>query len=336
MRIQPPSAAAHTSREPTFDVRLEDGWHARALAREVAAGLATIPKRLSPRWLYDERGSELFERITRLPEYYLTEAEREILLRHSDEIAAATGAETLVELGSGTSDKTRALLDAFADAGTLRRFVPLDVSEPTLRDAAEGLAARYPTLQVHGVVGDFHQHLGALPSAGVAVLAFLGSTLGNFYPRERARFLRAVSAWMTPRSYFLLGVDLVKPLERILQAYNDAAGLTAEFTLNLLQVINRELDADFDLEAFEHVGLWDPLHTRVDLRLRALCEQSVHVARAGLTVEFGRHEELQAEISTKFTLPQIAGELRAAGLDVVRTWTDHQKDFAIVLARRGV
>lgn len=317
---------------PTFDVRLDAGWHARALADEVRTGLAHTPKRLSPRWLYDERGSRLFDEITRLPEYYPTEAEREVLLRCSDEIAAATGADTIIELGSGTSDKTRALLDAYRRAGTLARFVPFDVSEETLRDAAGSLAERYPGVAVHGVVGDFHEHLDALPADGVPVLGFLGSTIGNFYPAERARFLADVASWMSERSYFLLGVDLVKPVDRIMAAYNDPGGVTAAFTLNLLRVLNRELDADFDLDGFEHVGLWDPLHTRVDLRLRSTRQQSVRIGAIDLAVDFGEDEELRAEISTKFTLAQVSAELAAAGMAVCQTWTDGGGDVAVVLA----
>lgn len=326
-------SSAHEVTAPTFDVHLDDGWHARALADEVAVGLTSRPKRLSPRWLYDDRGSELFEQITRLAEYYPTEAEREVLVRCSGEIAAATCADTFIELGSGTSDKTRSLLDAFAAAGSLRRFVPFDVSEQTLRGAADALAGRYPGMAIHGVVGDFHEHLPLLPRDGVPILGFLGSTIGNFYPEERAGFLRDVADWMTPESFFLLGVDLVKPVDRIMAAYNDPAGITAEFTLNLLHVLNRELDADFDVAAFEHVGLWDPIHTRVDLRLRSLREQTVHVRGAGLTIEFGRDEELRAEISTKFTLPQVTDELAHAGMAIVRTWTDGGGDVAVVLAR---
>lgn len=317
---------------PTFDVCLDDGWRARALVEEVTAGLTSRPKRLSPRWLYDDRGSALFDRITRLPEYYPTEAERGILLRHAAEIAIVTRADTFVELGSGTSDKTRALLDAFTAAGHLRRFVPFDVSEQTLRDAAATLAERYPAVTVHGVVGDFHEHLRRVPNDGVPVLAFLGSTIGNFYPDERARFLGDIAAWMTDDSFFLLGVDLVKPVDRIMAAYNDPAGVTAEFTLNLLRVLNRELAADFDLAAFEHVGLWDPVHTRVDLRLRSRREQTVHLRRADLTVSFGADEELRAEISTKFTLAQVGDELAAAGMRVARTWTDPDDDVALMLA----
>ena len=325
---------AHVTPEPTFDVRLDADWRIDALADEVATGLGARVKRLSPRWLYDDRGSELFEQITRLPEYYPTESEREILLKYSGEIAALTRADTFIELGSGTSDKTRVLLDAFDTAGTLRRFVPFDVSEQTLRDAASLLAERYPRLAVHGVVGDFHEHLAALPGDGVPMLGFLGSTIGNFYPAERARFLSDVASWMTDDSYFLLGIDLVKPLDAIVAAYNDPAGVTAEFTLNLLQVLNREVGADFDLDGFEYVGMWDPIHTRVDLRLRSRRDQTVHVAGAGLTVDFDEDEELLVEISTKFTLPQVERELADAGMTVVRNWTDSDGNVAVVLARR--
>ena len=319
---------------PTFDVHLHDDWRMRALVEEVREGLSGYPKRLSPRWLYDDRGSELFDQITRLPEYYPTEAEREILLARSAEIAELTKGDTLVELGSGTSDKTRTLLDAFDATERLRHFVPFDVSEQTLRDAATELAERHPGLHVHGVVGDFHEHLAAVPNDGVPVLAFLGSTIGNFYADERVRFLDQVAAWMTDSSWFLLGFDLVKPVDRLMAAYNDPAGVTAEFTLNLLRVLNRELAADFDLDGFEHVGLWDPNHTRVDLRLRSLRDQHVELIGADIEVEFGDGEELRAEVSTKFTFDQLADELGAAGMEVAKYWTDADGDVAILLARR--
>ena len=320
---------------PTFDVHLHGDWRLRALIDEVRSGLTASPKQLTPRWLYDDRGSELFDQITRLPEYYPTEAEREILLARAGEIADRTGADTLVELGSGTSDKTRALLDAFDAAGRLRRFVPFDVSEQTLRYAAAILAQRHPGLHVHGVVGDFHEHLADVPNDGVPVLAFLGSTIGNFYPSERARFFGEVADWMTDDAWFLLGVDLVKPVDRLMAAYNDPAGITAQFTLNLLSVLNRELAADFDLTGFEHVGMWDPNHTRVDLRLRSLRQQSVAIIGAEVDVEFGDGEELRVEISTKFTREQIGAELAAAGLAVDEFWTDAAGDVAVLLARRA-
>jgi L-histidine N-alpha-methyltransferase len=334
--MNPPSrfdTVRDVSVEPTFDVHLHDDWRMRALVDEVRDGLTQHPKRLTPRWLYDDRGSELFDQITRLPEYYPTESEREILLARSGEIADITRADTLVELGSGTSDKTRALLDAFDATGRLRRFIPFDVSEQTLRDAAVMLAERHPGLHVHGVVGDFHEHLGAVPSNGHPVLAFLGSTIGNFYPEERARFLDQVAAWLTADGWFLLGFDLVKPVDRLMAAYNDSAGVTAEFTLNLLRVLNRELAADFDTDAFEHVGMWDPNHTRVDLRLRSLREQHVEIIGADLAIDFGEGEELCAEISTKSTREQLRAELADAGMQVEHFWTDDADNVAVLLAR---
>ena len=329
--MNPPT---HHAVPPTFDVHLHDDWRVRALVDEVRSGLTASPKQLTPRWLYDDRGSELFDEITRLPEYYPTEAEREILLARAGRIATLTAGDTLVELGSGTSDKTRALLDAFGATGRLRRFVPFDVSEQTLRYAASVLADHHPGLHVHGVVGDFHEHLGEVPNDGVPVLAFLGSTIGNFYPDERARFFDEVADWMTDDAWFLLGVDLVKPVDRLMAAYNDPAGITARFTLNLLHVLNRELAADFDPSGFEHVGLWDPNHTRVDLRLRSLREQHVTIIGAEIDVDFGTGEELRVEISTKFTREQIVAELAAAGLLVEEFWTDTAGDVAVLLARR--
>ena len=326
-------AADSTIVEPVFDRHLDDHWRERALLADVRAGLGAHPRRLTPRWLYDDRGSELYSQITRLPEYYLTEAERSILDQVAGEIVGVSGADTLIELGSGTSDKTRTLLDAFSAAGRLDRFVPLDVSEQTLRDAARELAERYPGLIVHGVIGDFVEHLALLPHEGVPMVAFLGSTIGNLYPSERADFLSSIAAWLPDDGHLLLGVDLVKPVDRIMAAYNDLGGVTAAFTLNVLDVLNRELDANFDLGAFEHVGLWDPNHTRVDLRLRSRREQRVDVAGAEMTLDVADGEELRIEISTKFTLEQLDGELDAAGLTSSRTWTSAGDEVALVLAR---
>lgn len=329
------AARPDTITEPTFDRRLSDDWRERALLADVAAGLGSVPRRLTPRWLYDDRGSELYSEITRLPEYYLTEAEREVLGRAADEIVELSGADTLIELGSGTSDKTTTLLDAFAAAGRLERFVPLDVSEQTLRDAASELADRYPGLQVHGVIGDFVEHLSVVPHEGVPLLAFLGSTIGNFYPAERAAFFRAVARWLPESGHLLLGVDLVKPVDRIMAAYNDPAGLTAEFTLNVLEVVNRELDADFDVTAFEHVGMWDPIHSRVDLRLRSLRDQHVTIPRTGMELDIAEDEEIRVEVSTKFTFRELDAEFAAAGLEAVRAWTSDGGDVALIIARRA-
>lgn len=320
--------------EPTFDRHLVEGWRHDALVEEVRRAMTGTPKRLSPRWLYDDRGSDLFDRITRLPEYYPTEAERSILARRAATIVERSGADSVVELGSGTSDKTRTLLDAFAAASRLEHFVPFDVSEQTLRDAAASLAERYPGAHVHGVVGDFHEHLAEVPVFGVPLLTFLGSTIGNFYPDERRRFLRSVADWLPIGGSLLLGVDIVKSTDRIMDAYNDSTGVTADFALNLLEVLNRELDAEFDPGDYEYVGLWDPVHTRVDLRLRSRRDHRVPVPGAGVEVEFARDEELRVEISTKFTVPGIAGELEAAGLGVREVWTDDDGDVALVLAGR--
>lgn len=324
-----------TITEPTFDRHLSDDWRERALLADVATGLGSMPRRLTPRWLYDDRGSELYSQITRLPEYYLTEAERGVLGRAAAEIVELSGADTLIELGSGTSDKTTTLLDAFAAADRLARFVPLDVSEQTLRDAAADLAERYPGMQVHGVIGDFVEHLSVVPHEGVPLLAFLGSTIGNFYPDERAAFFRAVADWLPADGHLLLGVDLVKPIDRVMAAYNDASGVTAAFTLNVLEVLNRELDADFDLSGFEHVGMWDPNHTRVDLRLRSLRDQHVVIQRAEMELDIAADEEIRAEISTKFTFQQLDGEFAAAGLESARAWTSDGGDVALIMVRRA-
>ncbi len=317
---------------PTFDRHLDEGWRRAALVDEVHGALASHPRRLTPRWLYDDRGSELFDQITRLPEYYPTEAERSILAERAATIVERSGANSVVELGSGTSDKTRTLLDAFAAAGRLEHFVPLDVSEQTLRDAATDLAERYPGLHVHGVVGDFHEHLVDVPVFGTPLLTFLGSTIGNFYPDERRRFLSSVAGWLPHGGALLLGVDIVKPVDRLMAAYNDGAGVTADFIENLLHVLNRELDGDFDPDGFEYVGLWDPKHTRVDLRLRSLRDQQVNLPEADVDLAFAEDEELRVEISTKFSVPQITDELETAGLGVQEVWTDAEGDVALILA----
>lgn len=317
---------------PTFDVHLDPDWAQRALVSDVRQGLSRHPLRLPPRWLYDDRGSELFDRVTRLDEYYPTEAERSILRREAGRIAELTGADTLIELGSGTSDKTHTLLDAFHGTGQLRRFVPVDVSEQTLRTAAAQLADRYPGVQVHGVVGDFTLHLGHLPTGGIPLVAFLGSTIGNLYVEERQVFLSMLADHLPAGGWLLLGVDLVKPVERLVAAYDDPHGLTAEFTRNLLHVLNRELDADFDPDAFSHVALWDPAHTRMDLRLRADGDQHVRIPGADLAVDVHDGDEIRVEISTKFSVPGVSAELADAGFRVRQLWTDRAGDVALVLA----
>jgi L-histidine N-alpha-methyltransferase len=299
-----------------------------ALREEALHGLTSTPKELPPKWFYDRRGSELFEAITRLPEYYLTRAERSILERRADEIAGLTEATTLIELGSGTSDKTRLLLDALSP----RRFVPFDVSEETLHSSAERLALRYPRLEVAALVGDFDLPLPPLPAGEPRLLAFLGSTIGNLLPARRTVFLADVAASLDEGDWFLLGADLVKSPARLVAAYNDPTGVTREFNLNVLRVLNRELDADFDLSAFEHVARWNAEAEWMEIYLRSNRRQTVRLAALELKVAFDAGELMRTEISAKFHLPSLAGELKDAGLATQRCWTDDAADFAVLLA----
>lgn len=303
-----------------------------ALEADVRAGLAATPKTLPPKWFYDARGSDLFDQITRLPEYYPTRRESEILTARAGEIAALTGADTLVELGSGTSEKTRLLLTALHDAGTLTRFVPFDVDEWILTMAAKQITDEYPGVEVHAVVGDFEEHLPLLPTGGRRLVAFLGGTIGNLTPEQRARFLSDLSGTLAPGDALLLGTDLVKGADRLVPAYDDAQGVTAEFNLNVLRVINRELDADFDLESFRHLSVWDADNAWIEMRLESLRDQQVRVAALDLTVDFAHGEQLRTEISAKFTQERVRSELAAAGLDVTHWWTDEAGDFGLSLA----
>jgi len=306
---------------------------AEALRADALAGLTATPKELPPRWFYDERGSELFDRITRLPEYYPTRTERAILTARAGEIAAAAGADVLVELGSGTSEKTRLLLTAMREAGTLRRFVPFDVDPSVLRLAGDALAEEYPGLEVDGVVGDFTRHLGELPTDGRRMVAFLGSTIGNLAPAERAAFLADLAATLRPGDSFLLGTDLVKDEGRLVRAYDDAEGVTAEFNRNVLLVLNRELKADFDPEAFAHVARWDAEHEWIEMRLRSVRDQQVNVAALDLGVPFAAGEEMRTEISAKFRRAGVERELAEAGFALDHWWTDRDGLFAVSLAR---
>ncbi|HWM06941.1 MAG TPA: L-histidine N(alpha)-methyltransferase [Actinophytocola sp.] len=304
----------------------------RGLRSDVRTGLTAVPKTLPPKWFYDARGSELFERITRLPEYYPTRAEREILAAHSSEIASLTGASTLVELGSGSSEKTRLLLDALRDKGTLREMVMLDVSESALREAAETLSAAYP-VSVHGVVGDFTQHLALLPGSAERLVAFLGGTIGNLVPAERTKFLTGVRDVLDEGEWLLLGTDLVKDPAVLVRAYDDAAGVTAEFNRNVLHVLIRELSADFDAAAFEHVALWDEAQEWIEMRLRATRPMRAHVPVVGLTVDFVEGEELRTEVSAKFRPERVRSELADAGFELREWWTDRDGRFGVSLSR---
>jgi L-histidine N-alpha-methyltransferase len=320
---------------PQVQVLLEPDWAAAALVADVRRGLGSQPRRLPPKWLYDTAGSELFDQITRLKEYYPTEAERAILAANSPAIAAESHATTVIELGSGTSDKTRLLLDAFADAGRLERFVPVDVSETTLRDAAATLAARYPETEVEAVVGDFTLHLGHLAKYDRKLVVFLGGTIGNLYVEERAAFLGALSDSLSPGDGLLLGTDLVKDADRLIGAYDDADGVTEAFIKNGLLVLNRELGADFEPDAFGYAPFWDSRLQRMDLRLRSEVPQRVRIPGAGLELDLAAGEEIRMEISTKFTRERITAELAASGLTVADQWTDPAGDFAVTLAVKG-
>src|SRR5947209_8033734 len=292
----------------------------RVLADDVLDGLTRPFKELPPKHFYDARGSELFEQICELPEYYPTRTERQILEDHAIEIVEQTGATELVELGSGAADKARILLDAMASEGTLRRYVPLDVSEQAVQQAAEQLVAEYDGLQVEGVIGDFERHLDSVPAGdgGSRIVALLGGTIGNFPPGSRRRLLRGIGRLLGPGDRLLLGTDLVKAPEVIEAAYDDSAGVTAEFNRNVLHVINRELEADFTPEAFDHVAFFDRKHEWVEMRLRARSPQTVRVDALGLDVEFDAGEELRTEISAKFTRRRLEADFHAAGLRLER------------------
>jgi dimethylhistidine N-methyltransferase len=304
-----------------------------ALRADVLLGLTSSPKSLPPRWFYDERGSALFDQITRLPEYYPTRVERALLRASAPEIAAVSGADVLVELGSGTSEKTRLLLDALRAGGRLRRFVPFDVDASVLRAAADSVTAEYPGIEVHPVVGDFTRHLTELPRSGRRLVAFLGSTIGNLEPGPRAEFLAALSATLHPGDSFLLGTDLVKDPVRLVRAYDDAAGVTAAFNRNVLAVLNRELGADFQPDSFEHVALWDARREWIEMRLRSRTDQCVQIPALDLQVLFAAGEDIRTEVSAKFRRRGVAAELAAAGLSMTHWWSDPGGDFGLSLAR---
>jgi L-histidine N-alpha-methyltransferase len=327
----------------SLDRRLPPGFLEEALRADARAGLTAEPKSLPPKWFYDAQGSALFDKITELPEYYPTRAEREILRANAAGIAAQTGARTLIELGSGSSDKTRLLLDALRDAGTLRCYVPVDVSEPALAAAGKALSAEYPGLDVRAVVSDFEERLG-FPADGPEddgadggapaprLVAFLGSTIGNLEPGQRAAFLARVRGQTRPGDFFLLGTDLVKDPATLVAAYDDESGVTAEFNKNVLAVLNAELGADFDLDAFEHVALWNADAEWIEMRLRSAMAQTVRLPGIGLTVEFADGEEMRTEVSAKFRRERVADELAAAGFAMRSWWTDPAGQFGLSLS----
>jgi L-histidine N-alpha-methyltransferase len=310
---------------------LPDGFLAEALRADARAGLSAVPKVLPPKWFYDERGSELFEKITRLEEYYPTRAERSILRAAAGQIAAATRARTLVELGAGAADKTRLLLDALRGEGTLASFVPVDVSEAALIDAARRVDEGYPGLSVTAVVSDFEEHLG-LPDGESRLVAFLGGTIGNLLPGQRAEFFASLRARLRPGDAFLLGTDLVKDPAVLVTAYDDPAGVTAAFNKNILLVLNAGLGANFDPDEFDHVALWDAGEEWIEMRLRSLSDQVVAVPGIDLVVEFAEGEDMRTEVSAKFRRGGIAAELAAAGFAMRSWWTDGDGQFGLSLS----
>nr|WP_203620667.1 L-histidine N(alpha)-methyltransferase [Streptomyces anulatus] len=300
-----------------------------ALRADVLSGLTRHPKTLPPKWFYDARGSELFEEITRLPEYYPTRAEREILAARAEEIAAASGARTVIELGSGSSEKTRHLLDVLPE---LHSYVPVDVSESALTGAADSLLAEHPDLSVHALIADFTGGLALPGTPGPRLVVFLGGTIGNLLPEERAAFLRSVRSLLSPGDALLLGTDLVKDEATLVAAYDDAAGVTAAFNRNVLNVVNRELGADFPLDDFDHLAVWNPRDRWIEMRLRARRALSVKIRELDLVVPFEAGEELRTEVSAKFRQEDVREELSAAGMRLTQWWTDSAGRFALSLA----
>ena len=322
-----------TAQPIEIEVDLPAGGTLAGLAEDVREGLSCPFKELPPKYFYDARGSKLFERITELPEYYPTRAERSILESGAADIVAAAGPTTLIELGSGAAAKTRYLLDAMRDAGSLETYVPVDISEEITRRVAEELVSEYDGLRVHGVVCDYETHLERVPREEGGLIAFLGGTVGNFRPGPRRSFLARIATLMYPGDRFLLGTDLVKDPGVLEAAYNDSQGITAEFNKNVLRVLNRELNAGFEPEAFEHVAFWDADNEWIDIRLRSLVEQFIDIRDLDMQVHFARNEEMRTEISTKFTRERLEASYADAGLELVEWWTDPEGLFALSLAR---
>ncbi|MFM8884139.1 MAG: L-histidine N(alpha)-methyltransferase [Solirubrobacterales bacterium] len=309
----------------------------RTLGADVRDGLSRPLKEIPPKHFYDTAGAELFDRICELPEYYPTRAERSILVEQSGEIVAATQVAELVELGSGTAEKTMVLLAAGVDGGSLARYLPVDVTEQMVRDCAARCAGELPGLEVTGIVGDFVRHLGEVPPPADGqprVVALLGGTIGNFRPAERRELLSSIAGLLRPETDFLLlGTDLVKDRARLVAAYDDSAGVTAQFNRNVLRVVNRELGADFDVEAFEHVALWDEDEEWIEMRLRATRPMGVRIEALEMEVDLEEGEEIRTEISAKFTPERLAADLAAAGLEEVRAFPDPDRLFTLSLSR---
>jgi L-histidine N-alpha-methyltransferase len=316
----------------TIDVHLSPDDVRQRMRADALSGLTADPKSIPPVWFYDERGSQLFEEITKLPEYYPTRAERRLLEAHAPAIAELSKADTLVELGAGSCEKARVLLSALQKLGTLSRYIPFDVSDEFLRDAAASLSADYDALAIHLVIDDFSEHLSAIPSDGRRLVAFLGGTIGNLEPGRRARFLFDLNCTMSSDDSLLLGTDLVKDRGRLVAAYDDAAGVTAQFNRNVLDVLNEQLGGDFDPDNFAHVARWNEDEQWIEMRLRALAATEVTLRETGLAVHFAEGEELLTEISAKFTPARVEEELRAAGFVIDTMWGADEGEFLLTLA----
>lgn len=316
----------------TADLRLDEEWISRSLATDIRTGITKTKKSLPPKWFYDELGSELFDKITQLNEYYPTEAEREILNIQAAKIAEISEADHLIELGSGSSDKTRSILDAFASSNQLDSFTAFDVSEEILLSSAKQIKQRYPDVNVRAIVGDFDHHLDAVPQTGKRLFIFLGGTIGNFEPEARQRFLSSLTSQFKTGDSLLLGTDLVKEIPRLELAYNDPDGVTAAFNKNILSVLNKNLGANFDIEKFDHVARFDTDREWIDIGLRSRSDQEIYIERLNLTVNFLENEIMRTEISAKFRPEGIEQELTAAGLKIQNFWTDSANDFAVTLS----
>ncbi|HWD54232.1 MAG TPA: L-histidine N(alpha)-methyltransferase [Acidimicrobiales bacterium] len=316
----------------TIDVHLSPEEVRTQMRADALLGLQGVEKSIPPVWFYDERGSRLFEEITQLPEYYPTRAERALLEANAPAIAGLAKADTLVELGAGACDKTRVLLSALEEAGTLTRYVPFDVSDEFLRGAADTLSAEFSAVDIHLVIGDFHHHLTEIPTEGRRMVAFLGGTIGNLDPAQRARFLFDLNCTMSSDDSLLLGTDLVKDRARLVAAYDDDAGVTAAFNRNVLHVLNQQLGGNFDPDRFRHVAVWNEDEQWIEMRLRAdeACEFTL--TDGDISVRFEEGEDLLTEISSKFTPERVEAELNQAGFVIEEMWGAEDGEFLLTLA----
>lgn len=303
--------------------------------KDIIAGLTQLPKSLPPRYFYDDRGSLLFEQICELPEYYPTRTEAWILSQYANEIAGLTGACELVELGSGSSTKTRMLLDAYQRLGHPLHYVPVDVSGGMLEASAQQLGQDYATLQIQALVGTYDQALSCLKPTTLPsrLIFFLGSSIGNFYPEEYERFLSRIASALQAGDYFLLGLDLQKPVSILEAAYNDKQNVTAQFNLNMLEHLNWRFGGNFNLNNFEHFALYNQELSRIEMHLRCRCDDQVNLAKLNLSVEFKAQETILTEISRKFDLELTQASLRHKGLNPLKTWTDPNHWFAVILCQ---